>query len=274
MQKANLTKLMKKPMANKDERLLYGGDVEITFYPDSHRYKKKGERTYLISVTSATGIIDKSRPLLIWASRLSKTYLYDYLSKSKVNKFTAEELYPIIDEAVEQHTVKKEEAASIGSEVHEWVEMFTKAKIAGETVDESSMEGLSEQALNGVNAFLDWYNSNNVEFHQAERLVYSRKHDYAGITDVIVTYNGKKAVGDYKTAKSIYSDHRYQLSGYWEAVEEEDGEKFDFGLILHFDKETGKFHVEEITREEHELNLPVFLACLTVKRREKALSKW
>jgi hypothetical protein len=56
---------------NKVLKSVYNGEVSIEFFPDSHRYRKIGERSYLISVTTATGIIDKSRPLILWALGLA-----------------------------------------------------------------------------------------------------------------------------------------------------------------------------------------------------------
>lgn len=261
-------------MANKMTKELYGGEVVIDFYPDSHRYKKQGEKTYLISATGATGIIDKSRPLIIWAIGLFKTHLLSFFEGSKSKSFTPDELYPIIEEGAEQHTIRKEEAASIGSQVHQWCEMFVLNKMKGEDVTEESLEGLPDQVEKGVNAFLDWYNAHDISFLASERLVYSRDNDYVGITDAVAIIDGKKTVIDFKTSKRVYTDHRYQLSGYWNAIEEEDGSKLDAGLILHFDKETGEFGKYEIDRDEHAKNLPVFLACLVVKRREKELSTW
>jgi len=261
-------------MTNKITEELYGGKVLIDFFPDSHRYKKAGERTYLISVTGATGIIDKSRPLIIWATGLFKSFVLQYFEESKVKKFTAEELMPVIEDGAVQHTIKKEKAASIGSQVHEWCEMFVKTKMEGKEVDPETLKGLDENVENGINAFLDWYNSHKIKFLASERLVYSVKHDYVGIFDALAVIDGKTTLIDFKTSKRVYNEHLYQLSGYWNAVEEEDKVKLDAGLILHFDKETASFGKYEIDQEEHQKNLPVMLACLVVKRREKELSKW
>lgn len=255
--------------AEKISKELYKGAVKIDFYPDSHRYKLAGRKDYLISATAITGVIDKSRFLIPWAINLAERFIKTYLENGN-GSFTKEELLPVVSEACVQHTVKKEEAASTGSIVHDWVENFAQAKMNNTALPEIPE---NEAAQNGIGAFLDWFNANDVKFLHTERMVYSVDHDYVGITDAIAVVNGKRLVMDYKTSKGIYSEHKYQISGYWLAIEEEDKEELDGALLLHFDKETGEFDPVEINREEHELNYPVFLSLLTVKRREKELAK-
>ncbi|KKK59783.1 hypothetical protein LCGC14_3030930, partial [marine sediment metagenome] len=110
---------------------LYKGAVDIIFYPNSHRYKLKGLKTWLVSVTAATGVINK--PALVpWAVKLAGTHIRQYLEKSKTNKFTKEELDPIIEEALNKHIKVKEEAAGFGSKVHEWAEKYTNSVAYGE----------------------------------------------------------------------------------------------------------------------------------------------
>jgi hypothetical protein len=258
-------------MAEKITKKLYGGEVEIDFYPDAHRYKLAGSKTYLISVTSATGILDKSRVLIPWAINLAGAHLRRYLENASGNQFTSEELLPVIEEALQQHKIKKEEAAGVGSQVHKFAEQFALAKL--DLSDYPSVENDDERVVAGITAFLDWYTNNKVKFLEVERMLYSRKYGYVGLTDVIAEVNGRKLIMDYKTAKGIYSEHYYQLSGYWAAFEEETGVQLDGAAILHFDKETGLVNVKELSREDHEMNYPVFLACYEIKKREKELSK-
>lgn len=262
-------------MAEKITQKLYGGEVTIDFYPDSHRYKKAGERTFLISATAATGIIDKSRFLIPWAVGLAGDHMRRHFEES-TGPYSSEELLPVIEESLKQHTIRKEAAATVGDKVHEYAEHFGEAKIAGKELPnpDDFMLGEDEadkKITNGIGAFLDWYNAHDVEFLQTERLVYSKENDYCGLCDVTLKIDGKKVVGDYKTAKYVYNEHLYQLSGYWGAIEEEDKEKYDGGVILHFSKEDGTFKAVDVPRDEHEKNLDTFLHCVAIKRREKEL---
>lgn len=260
-------------MSEKITKKLYGGEVAIDFYPESHRYKLQGEKSYLISVTTCTGVIDKSRFLIPWAVGLVGTYLRQYFENSSVNQYTSEELTPVIEEALKQHQVKKEEAASVGSMVHEWAEKFAIAKQTGSPLPELS-DDMDARVIAGINAFLDWYNSHDVKFEDTERMLYSRQHGYVGLTDAIAVVDGKRTLIDYKTGKGIYNEFYYQLAAYWQAYEEETNQPIEQALILHFNKETGEFEKKEISRDELNANFPVFLACLTIKQREKELSKY
>lgn len=250
---------------------LYNGEIIIDFYPDSHRYKRQGEKTYLISASSAAGVVDKSRFLIPWALNLAGAHLRQYIENSKNIIYTAEELLPVIEEALRQHTIKKDEAASIGSAVHGFAEEFAKFKL-GLGSQPQIDDAWDERIKTGVSSFLDWFNAHDVRFMEMERLLYSRKNDYVGITDVIARVDGKTYLMDYKTAKAVYNEHYYQLSAYWGAYEEETGQILDGGAILHFDKESGAFNMYEITRESHDKNFETFLACLAIKKREKELA--
>jgi hypothetical protein len=271
-------------IANKRTEVLYNGDVEIDFYPDSHRYKMAGEKTYLISATACTGIIDKSMFLIPWAVRLVGSFITEYLERSKENRFTKEELRPVIEEALIQHTVKKETAADIGTAIHNWCEQFAKAQMNGTEFPEipEEIEGMKPEDVgkvhNGINGFLDWFNSRDVKFEHSERLIYSRIHGFVGITDFIARINGFRVLGDFKSSKGVYDEQFFQLAGYMGAVEEEEeysnenAEKFENGLILHFDKETGAFGHYEMSREEYEKNYETFLHAYGIKKRLKELA--
>lgn len=259
--------------ALKETKKLYNGEVSIDFYPDSHRYKMSDQKSYLISVTAVTGIIDKSRVLIGWAINLMAAHLKKYLEISTGTQFTAEELLPVIEEASKQHTIKKEEAGSIGGKVHEWAESFANAQINGSDAPEIK-DDEEQGVLSGINAFLDWYNAHEIKFLESERLIYSRKYNFVGTLDGIAMINGKRMLIDYKTSKGIYSEMHYQISAYRLAWEEETGEKLDGMVILHFDKESGAFTAKEFSDEDYAKNWPTFLACLEVKKREKELAAY
>jgi len=256
--------------ANKITKSLYNGKVSIDFYPDSHRYKVVGEKEWLVSVTSITGLIDKSGILLRWAGNLTKEYLKNYLSDKLEVKAT--DLYPIIDEAVIQHQIKKNEAADIGSQIHEFAEKYGKAKIDNTELPQVG-ENTDERVVNGISAFLDWVEKHKVKFVESERMLYSQTHGYVGLTDVIAVIDDKKYIIDYKSAKAIYDEHKFQLAGYWVAYEEETGEKLDGGMIVKFNKEDGSLEVVEISKENLLKDAVVFLALLTVKKRLKEYAK-
>lgn len=246
---------------------LYNGKIIIDFYESSHKYEIRGTKKRLLSVTAATGIIDKSRPLIIWATRLAEDYLCEYLKNGK--EITEE----TIGEACKLHQVKKQEAATIGSSVHEWAEQYIKSSVKGRKELEMPKD---EKVLNGVIAFLKWVEEHKIKFLDSEKLVYSKKHDYVGLMDCKFTMGSEKHkivhCGDFKTSKALYNEYRYQVAAYQEADAEESGEVYGTKWLMRFDKETGEFEAKEYG--EHDKDFKVFLACLAIKKREKELTTY
>ncbi len=247
-------------MTNKKLLSFYDDSIQVEYYIDSHRFKKLGEKTYLVGVTIVTGMLDKSGALLKWSENLTRDYLTNCLSTGAV---IDEE---VINEAVKQYTVKKKEAGDTGSLIHDWIENYVKGNKPEIPED--------EKAQYGIMAFLDWVDKNKVEFIMNEKIVYSKRYDYIGILDSIAVVNGIKFLIDWKSSKGIYSNMRYQTSAYMEAYNEMNGDNVKERMILRLGKDDGSFQVEHFKFESHKADLNTFLALLDVKKREKALYKW
>jgi hypothetical protein len=261
-------------MTEKIIKSLYNDEVSLVFYPNSHRYKIEGKRTCLPSVTSVTGVIDKSRPLILWATRLTAKYLKKYLEDSSVNKFTSEELIPIIDEAVINYKDVQDEALGVGTQAHDWAEQFALAQINGSDIP-TVPDNATDELLNSINGFIDWYDKNNVKFLEVERMVYSKSLEYVVIFDAVAEVNGKKVVLEYKTSKSLYTEYRFQASAYVRAYEEETEKDLDGYILLNFGKESGVFDkLEVFDKKEVDYDFQTFMACLTIKNSLKKLDKW
>jgi len=271
---------------------LYGGEHTIDFFEkyvkNGHAYKHvyihRTTQEWPISVTGATGMVDKSIPLGIWQEKLSRTYLLDLIKgKRKPIPLTEE----IIMTATALYRTKRDEGSAAGTEVHDWIENFLSKR--------NPLMPTDEKALNGVNAFLEWYAENDVEVETTEQIVYSPIHEYVGKLDVIIKAKvpgrGNKKfriLFDYKTnnwsvnkktgitESRVYDEQRYQLAGYRGAWEEEKGEGDIAGrYLLSLDKDTGRFKAhfldEDPTAFKKDFNC--FLAALTLKKRNKELTR-
>ncbi len=208
---------------------LYKGKVEIKFYPESHAYYVNGKRK--TGVTTLIGIIDKSRPLIIWATELARDYL---LSKKEVSK---EDIY----KAVNLHAEKKQEAADIGTQIHDWVEKHIK----GENPEMPE----SKEAQIGVTAFLQWKEENKVSFLSSERVVYSKKHDYIGKMDIEAKVNGKLCLIDIKSSNGLYNTYNLQTAAYVMADEEESGRNYKGRWLIRVAKETEKEYIVRMKKK-------------------------
>ncbi len=268
-------------MANKKTIELYNGDIKIEFNPGRHTYRILPEKNYLCSTTAATGVVDKSRPLMKWAVRTDFSKIREDLEKVEGEKVFRAEIEQIVDEAEGYHNKKKDKAASIGDMVHDYAEAFAAWKVGEGEEPEIPND---EKALNGIEAFLEWYNNNDVEFKKYEKVVYSKEYDYVGTFDTVAEVNGELCLIDYKTSSGVYSSHYYQAAAYFGAYNEEMEEigedKAEKALILHFNKgkgeddpNAGEFDSIEIPEEEREKDFQAYVHALNLKRREKERQK-
>jgi len=238
---------------------LYKNKITIDYWDARHLYIVRETGKVPLSVTGATGIIDKPA-LKIWAVNLTRDFLLDLVRRKK----------PITEQAIidasKLHQQRTKAAATLGSLVHDWVEAHIKGQ--------NPIMPADPRVLNGVMAFLKWVEEHQVKFISSEQVVYSLKHDYVGTMDCKFTMGieSHKIVhaGDFKTGKAIYPEYRYQVAGYQEADTEESGQKYGSKWLMRFDKETADF--EALEYHEHKEDLKAFLGCLDVKRRQKLLS--
>lgn len=255
-----------------EKSIHYNGEVAILFYPDSHRYKLEGEKTFLVGVTTATGMVDKSTPLMIWNEKLIRKFLMESLERGEPLS------EGLIEMAVTLHSAKKEEAATSGTLVHEWAEKYIKGDKPDVPKDEA--------VRNGVLAFLKWVQKYQVKFISSEKRVYSRKYKYVGTMDCEFTMGAEshKIVhpGDFKTSSGVYMPMVFQVAGYQEAATEEFGTIYGDKWLLRFQKEdkedkngnivqrAGEFEAKSFYASDHPVHFRGFLSCLELKEQSKA----
>ena len=246
-------------MAEKEIKIING--TEIAFYPASHQRRVNGKQ--IPTVSTISGMIDKSNQLLIWSERLARTFLKNFLGKELTEE--------VIEQAVMQYKIIKEERGDSGTDVHDLCERFAKA-VMNNTEKPIVNETTPQPVINGYMAFLKWYNENDVEFIESERDVYSKEYNYVGTFDVLMKVNGIITLGDFKTGSNVYPEYFVQLSGYKQAYDEENtGIKIEHLMVLHFNKDTGDFDIK--TKHEKEIDVKHFNALLEIKRFLADLTK-
>src|SRR3990167_6672970 len=172
---------------NLKQHKLYNGKITLTFNPTPG----KGESRYaingrpIIGVTSFSGLPDKSGPISWWAvNKMCIPYIRENLKpNTKYDELEIEEVFKV---AGKRHLQKKEEAATIGTAVHEWAELYLLGK--------KPKKPKNPQMKSGVEAFLKWLKEYKVKPIYTERKVYSRLHDYAGTCDLVAEIDGKLAI--------------------------------------------------------------------------------
>lgn len=227
---------------------LYNGKEIIRFDDEKHWFYD-GRGSSIISVTGITGVIDKSGALMGWAVN----QMADYLLASEQKEITQ----GLIDAAKKEYRRLKKEAADIGTQIHEWISEW----IAGKKPDMPD----NERVVNGITAFLKFQKEHKAKWLESERIVYSKKHKYAGILDAIAEIDGNLILVDFKSSNGIYDEMRFQVAGYQMAYEEETKKNFDGRMIIRFGKDTGEFEVKNLDSDEKDKK--AFLACLALKTR-------
>lgn len=277
---------------------LYGGDVIIHFHRKSHRYyvaRRNGEdlpkKLMPSSVTSITGLIDKSRALIPWATRVFTEKVQELMGDNPDAVFNRQDVEAMLVTGQGAHNDIKEKSAGIGDYIHEFCDQYSKDRdkeqaysrvieVLGAPIDEDQVKIKA-----GIEGFVKWVISEKVNILSAEQIVYSQKYDYVGKYDAIIEYNGKKYLTDYKTGNGIYNEHYYQASAYLKAYEEQTGEKLDGALIIAIVKEdkadkegnvikrAGDIIPEFRSRGDLLQDYIAFKGLLPVKAREKELAR-
>jgi hypothetical protein len=176
----------------------------------------------------------------------------DYL----IDNFLKEEKPITYDDlilAAKEYKNKKEVAADIGSEIHDWIEKYIRYILKEDGYDEPKIPKKKEIKI-GISAFLDWINENHVEFISTERVIYSREHQFMGKMDIEAKVNGLYALVDIKTGNGIYNSVKMQTAAYAKADLEEcqyskKKKKYETRWALRLSKETESEYIERMKRK-------------------------
>lgn len=235
------------------KELIQVGKSKIYFDRENHGFWDT-DNNRLLSVTAITGVIDKSDALMGWAVRLAKDYLLEKIqNKEQITSLD-------VEEASKEYRKKKEEAADIGTLIHEWVSTWITGK-KPRIPEEEKLHG-------GITAFLKFQKEYEVKWLESEMVVYSRKHGYAGILDAVGKIGSKTFLVDFKSSNAIYPEYALQTAGYQICYEEMMKKKIDSRMIVRFGKDTGEFEFKRF--EDNEVDKRAFLACKEIKERLRA----
>lgn len=223
----------------------------------SHEYYYNKKR--LTGVTTALNSINKPN-LIKWAVDLA----CDYITKLIKDGFNIITVH--VEEARKQHTIKKDEAADIGTVVHDACEQYLKHGTIP-TFKPGSIE------LDCFNNFKDWWGTDKKLIASEQRL-YNLEYWYAGTCDLVYEQGGKVYIGDIKTsnAKKDHKTGKYELwdrtyhaqtAAYQYAYEHLTNEKVSGRIIIRIGKD-GSFSTHESFAFEQDF--AVFLAALTIHR--------
>lgn len=248
---------------------MYDGKVTLEFdnakhrytiYDDEHPYPGKGR-----IAQSVTGIIDVlNKPLLVpWAAKTCGLFLEQHWKPGQA--YTQTEIAALIVQMKREHKKIKEDAADVGSTVHKWIEGYVKSILeTGEAVPWPS----GEKEQEACSAFLQWEREHDVKYLHSEFRVYSRKHHYAGTSDLDIEVDHERGIWDLKTSNGIWPEMAMQLAGYQSAREEEGYGPYTHRGIIRCGKDGALEHkrTTEFVKTSYEEDLDGFLAAQKLSR--------
>lgn len=109
-----------------------------------------------------------------------------------------------VDDILRKWKINGQNAANLGTEVHEWIENFYKNGVEAPVS--------SSQVQKRVDNFKEFHQQRLTTLTSVfqEKKIFSRKWGYAGTIDAIFELNGKYMIGDYKTNKAFTTDSEFK----------------------------------------------------------------
>lgn len=230
------------------------------------RYKIPFADVMFPSSTTVCGQVDKPA-LRFWYSKQAANHMRTLVLEKLTNKeATLEDLRSmnidaLMKEAKERPSILAEEAADIGTRVHESIDEYNKT-------GENREHPITDDIRNPFDAYLKWMKEYDVQPLGSEITVWSMERKFAGTLDMPCKLKApawtehRLYVNDHKTAGNIYPEHLMQLASYVYAYEERTGTVMDGGSILLLDKQTGFPMWHGFSKEELAVPLEKFFLLL------------
>lgn len=245
------------------EKSLYNNDIKLKFTHNGHQYQVDSGNGWkpVQGVTTILGKVVAKDGLVNWAANLAVQAMVDGATP---------------EEAKKAHIKKKDAGADVGSEVHTYIENYIKT---GKGINTTL------EAEKAVQAFHEWLTQRDVKFLESEIPVYSKKYNYCGTCDFIAEIDGRRYIGDWKTADPkkewknnkytgklrAYPEHFIQVAAYDQALTEMGHAPFDGHMIVYVTKE-GKLHT--FINKETDKNKQAWYGALELSRRLQALDNY
>jgi hypothetical protein len=259
----------------------------------ANRYYPVGDKE-LASVTTITGLADKSDALIPWAVNCAIDYIDDKLHN--IENGTGRLILDDMQDARTEWRTVRDEAGDIGTQVHDALEDYLK----GET--SFDLEGQAFDLLTAAIGQLEQLGPYTVL--ATEQKVINKDEWYAGRFDALLEVDGETWLIDFKTGGAFYPEWGMQLAAYAEAwnlqvchyecpdplgvVELEcndcaqDKKRIDRIKVLRLDKKTLKAHWKEYGGEKDTLTRDNYLtafyglrdAFYTLKAKKAVKQAW
>lgn len=161
-------------------------------------------------------------------------------------------------------------AAEIGTGTHALIEHWARQKLGYSVGPRPSVGEKSEW---GFMSFEDWAKNHAFWPTHSERVVFSRKHKFAGTLDLVGLVDGVQTIVDIKTGKAVYSEAKLQIAAYWGALVEMESDPPVAGLVLRLPKIDTDPEFEAVPVDDLNMHLNAFLHALELWRWQYAMEQ-
>lgn len=254
---------------------LYGGKVRLEYTDKSHRYRASVEGGKLEHCPSVTTILNVlAKPALVeWAVKCACNYVDNNLKELVAgDSFSVSDVFKIIEKARTAHDVVREEAAEIGTNVHDWLAGYWHEVMFNGSSSQTYLPQ-EEKASKCVQAAFNWFNEHDLKPVSVEEPQYSLIHKFCGRPDWIGCIDGQLSVLDYKSTKQIYPELCLQETAYAKMHEEMTGNLPATRWGLRLDKESGQFEARCYKPDTFERDWKTFEACFLLYDTMKHLRR-
>lgn len=215
-----------------------------------HRHKLNGKA--LTGVTTVLGVISKGDGLIQWSANQAVEWLKenpgDYDGAKTAWKGT------------------RDKAAEQGTDVHAIIE-----ELVNNAINAHGKLLIDTHENKQVDNFIKWAITNDVEFLESEKNIYSKELWIGGICDLVFRKGGKIYIGDIKTSKSVYPTYFWQTAAYQFMLQEMGFYPDVYGFCVIRIGKDGTFETQE--NYAYEDNIDGFKSALNIYRKLKLITK-
>jgi hypothetical protein len=241
----------------------------LEFREQGHLYLLDGNPVPSVSEVLGCMNSDWKMP---WVKKKIKKYLMEHPAER-----TPELFEQTVDKALQAAEEERDQAAGIGSEVHNWIKSYIMFR--DQVSSAPSLAGLSKRGKESIAEFLQWEKGRKVEYVASELKLASRKYQFAGTLDTVVRIESRLGIVDFKTAAAVRRSNYLQTAAYqlmWEEADVRRQFPIDMRRILLLPRTGNPFQMHEV-RTTYEEDRDTFLALRTTCRweaRVKPIFSW
>lgn len=251
---------------------LYNGEVTIDFREKRHVYTvsdsliDSGAKFKPPSVTQVLKWMDKPA-LPQWSANQTCEFIRERWESGYT--YTQKQIDAILNLARFAHKEKAKTAAVFGTAGHAYLEGYIRAQMEFGSAPELPEDAEAREACWQATQWLD---KNVEEFIGCELLLYSRRLQIAATCDVMAKFkSGQLALFDWKFAKGLWPEYRFQTAAYTKFYEECYGARPEQRWLLWWDKNEQKFKPTLLPAEDIDADFETFLGLKAVQKRMKQL---